>query len=69
MNRSKKIKELLRRSFKKAPYGSDLTEMDQRILSDASTNMKKALASNQLAKSISLWRITMKTVLSKKVKR
>ena len=65
MKRSDKIQELLRRTFKEVSYGSDLTEMDQRILCDASTNMTNALASNQLAKSISVWRIIMKSNVTK----
>jgi len=65
MNRSEKIKELLRKSFQDNPYGADMREMDQHILSDASINMMNALASNQPAKSISVWRIIMKSNVTK----
>ncbi len=65
MNRNEKTKELLRRSFRESPGGSDLTEIDRRILSDASTSMRKAVAANQRVKSISLWRTIMKSNVTK----
>ena len=65
MNRNEKTKELLRRSFRDSPGGPDLTEIDRRILSDASTSMRKAVAANQRVKSISLWRTIMKSNVTK----
>ncbi|MCP4259178.1 MAG: hypothetical protein GY774_16970 [Planctomycetes bacterium] len=65
MNRNEKTKELLRRSFRECSDGSDLTGIDQRILSDASTSMRKAVAANQRVKSISLWRTIMKSNITK----
>jgi len=60
MNRNENVKELLRRSFRESPGGSDLTEMDRRILSDASTIMKQAGAAHRQAYRIFAWRNIMK---------
>ena len=61
MNQAEKIKELLRKTFQEAPEVAGLTEMDKRILSDASTSMKQALAANQRIYPISKWKTIMRT--------
>ena len=65
MNRNEKVKELLRRTFREPPSGSEPAEMDRRILSDASTSMRKAVTANQRVKSISVWRTIMKSNVTK----
>ena len=65
MNQNEKIKELLRKSFQESPSRSDLTEIDQRILSNASTHMMNAVTANQRAKNISVWRVIMKSNITK----
>ena len=65
MNRKEEVKELLRRTFQERPGGSEPTEMDRRILSDASTSMRKAVTANQRVKSISVWRTIMKSNITK----
>jgi len=65
MNRNEKVKELLRRTFRESPDGPEPAEMDRRILSDASTRMRKAVAASQRVKSISVWRIIMKSNVTK----
>ena len=61
MNRAEKIKELLRKTFGEPADGSDLSRMDERILCDASTSMKQAVAANQRIYPISKWRKIMRT--------
>lgn len=65
MNRNDKVKELLRRTFQESPGGSEPAEMDRRILSEASTSMRKAVTANQRVKSISVWRTIMKSNITK----
>lgn len=65
MNRTERIKELLRRTFQEPPDGPGLTEMDERILGDASTTMKRAVAASQQIHRISKWRRIMKTRTAK----
>ncbi|MCP4611676.1 MAG: hypothetical protein GY845_23450 [Planctomycetes bacterium] len=65
MNRNEKVKELLRRTFQESPGGSEPAEMDRRILSEASTSMRKAVTANQRVKSISIWRTIMKSNVTK----
>jgi hypothetical protein len=60
MNRNEKVKELLRRTFRESPGGSDLAGMDRRILNDASTSMKQAGAAYLQAHRIFAWRTIMK---------
>ena len=61
MNRAEKIKEMLRKTFGEPADRSDLSRMDERILSDASTSMKQAVAANQRVYPISKWRKIMRT--------
>jgi tetratricopeptide (TPR) repeat protein len=61
MNREEKIKELLRRRYGQSRDGSGRTQMDERILTDASTNMKQALAANQSGQRVTVWRTIMRT--------
>ncbi len=61
MNRAEKIKELLRKTFGEPVDGSDLSRMDERILCDASTSMKQAVAANQRIYPVSKWRKIMRT--------
>jgi len=65
MNQAEKIKELLRRTFQEAHHGSEMTEMDERILSDASTTMRQAVAANQQVHRISVWSNIMKSRITK----
>ena len=65
MNQAEKIKEMLRRTFQEAHHGSEMTEMDERILSDASTTMKQAVAANQRVHPISVWSNIMKSRITK----
>ena len=65
MNRNEKVKELLRRTFREPPSGSEPDEMDRRILSDASTSMRKAVTAKQRVTSISVWRTIMKSKITK----
>ncbi|MHC4641098.1 MAG: hypothetical protein ACYS32_05590, partial [Planctomycetota bacterium] len=65
MNQDDKIKELLRRTFQGASDGSGLTEMDERILSDASTSMREAVGGNQRVRRIFIWRPIMKNRIIK----
>ncbi|TKJ37357.1 MAG: hypothetical protein CEE38_07590 [Planctomycetes bacterium B3_Pla] len=61
MNRIEKTKELLRRTFRGSAEGTDLVGMDERILSDAFTNMRKAVVDNRQVHRISIWRTIMKS--------
>lgn len=61
MNRQEKTKELLRRTFRASDEGTDLIGMDERILSEASTNMRKAVVDNRQAHGDSIWRTIMKS--------
>jgi hypothetical protein len=61
MNRAEKIKELLHKTFGEPADGSDLGRMDERILCDASTSMRQAVAANQRIYPISKWRKIMRT--------
>ncbi|MFC1603852.1 tetratricopeptide repeat protein [Planctomycetota bacterium] len=61
MNRAEKIKKLLYKTFREPADGSDLGRMDERILCDASTSMRQAVAANQRIYPISKWRKIMRT--------
>lgn len=61
MNRAEKITKLLYRTFQEPADGIDSTTMDERILSDASTSMRQAVAANQRIYPISKWRKIMRT--------
>jgi hypothetical protein len=61
MNRAEKIKELLYKTFHECPEATGSAAMDERILSDASTSMKQAIAANQQICPVSKWRIIMRT--------
>jgi len=61
MNRAEKIKELLYKTFHECPEETGSTAMDERILNDASTSMKQAMAANQQIYPISKWRNIMRT--------
>ncbi len=61
MNRAEKVKELLQKTYGEQTDDSDLSRMDDRILCDASTKMKQALAAHQRIYLISKWRKIMKT--------
>ncbi len=65
MNKDEKIKELLRRTFQGASDNSALTEMDERILSDASTRMREAVAGNQRVRRIFIWSTIMRNRIIK----
>lgn len=61
MNRAEKIKDLLRRTYERGSGDLDPDPMDERILSDASTSMKQAVAANEQINSNSKWRKIMRT--------
>jgi outer membrane lipoprotein-sorting protein len=65
MNRAEKIKKLLHRTFQESEEVSGPTAMDERILSDASTSMKRAVAANQRIYPVSKWRKIMRTRTAK----
>jgi hypothetical protein len=65
MNRAGKIKELLRKTFREPADESGFSRMDERILSDASTSMKQAVAANKRIYPVSIWRKIMKTKTAK----
>ena len=65
MNRAEKVKELLQKTYGKQADDSDLSRMDERILSDASTSMKQALAAKQRIYTLSKWRKIMRTKMVK----
>ncbi len=61
MNRAEKIKELLYKTFHEPVEETGSAAMDERILSDASTSMKQAVAANQRIYPVSKWRRIMRT--------
>ena len=61
MNRAEKIKKLLYKTFQGSEDANGPAAMDERILSDASTSMKQAMAANKRIYPISKWRKIMKT--------
>ena len=61
MNRAEKIKEVLYKTFHESADRTDSAAMDERILSDASTSMKQAVAANRRIYPISKWRKIMRT--------
>ena len=61
MNRAEKVKELLQKTYGEQADDSDLSRMDERILCDASTSMRQAVAANQRIYPISKWRKIMRT--------
>ncbi len=61
MNRAEKIKELLYKTFHESADRIGSAAMDERILNDASTSMKQAVAANQRIYPISKWRKIMRT--------
>ena len=65
MNRAERIKELLRRTFQQSAEPAAPAAMDERILSDASTSMREALATHQTAHRVSQWRRIMRTRAAK----
>lgn len=65
MNRAEKTKELLRKTFAEPPGESGPSPMDERVLSDASTNMKQAVAVNGRIRRTFLWRTIMKNSMTR----
>jgi len=65
MNRAERIKELLRRTFQQSAEPAAPAGMDERILSDASTSMREAVAAHQTVHRISHWRRIMRTRAAK----
>jgi outer membrane lipoprotein-sorting protein len=61
MNRAEKTKKLLHKTFQESEGITSSAAMDERILGDASTSMKKAVAANQRVYRASVWRIIMKS--------
>lgn len=60
MNRADRVKDLLRRTYTQEPGERAADPMDERILADASTTMKKAVAANKQVGRTFLWRTIMK---------
>jgi hypothetical protein len=60
MNRADKVKELLLRTYRQDSSSAD-DEMDERILGEASTTMKQALAVNERNRQAAMWRTIMKS--------
>jgi tetratricopeptide (TPR) repeat protein len=65
MNRAEKIKKLLCRTFQVSEETTGSAAMDERILSNASTSMKQAVAANQRISPVSKWRRIMRTRTAK----
>lgn len=65
MNRAERIKDLLRWTYGREPGEPDQTLMDERILADASTTMKQAVAAHQRICRTFLWRSIMKSNITK----
>ena len=65
MNRAEKIRYLLQRTYGGLPAGPEQDSMDERILADASTTMKRAVAANRGACRIFTWRRIMGTRTAK----
>jgi len=65
MSQAEKTKELLRAAFAEPTDDSDLSRMDERILCDASTSMKQAVAADQGVELASVWRRIMRTKRAK----
>jgi hypothetical protein len=61
MNQADKIKKLMYKTFQESEETTGSAAMDERILSDASTSMKQAVATNQRIYPISKWRRIMRT--------
>jgi hypothetical protein len=61
MNRSRTLKALLRKTYRHTDVQPGLVHMDARILGDASTSMKRAVAGQGRACRASLWRTLMRT--------
>jgi tetratricopeptide (TPR) repeat protein len=61
MSRAEETRDLLRMTFAEPTDDSDLSRMDKRILSDASTTMKQAVAANRRLEPASVWRRIMRT--------
>ena len=62
---TEKTKQMLHKTFGEPATGSGLSRMDKRILCDASTSMKQAVAASQRTYPISKWRTLMKTRTAK----
>jgi hypothetical protein len=60
MSRTEKVKDLLRRTYGRQTGESDQDPMDERILTDAFTTMKQAVAANRWNKRTFIWRTIMK---------
>jgi len=65
MKQTERIKKLLCRTFQEYDDAIGSAAMDERILSDASTSMKQAVAANQQIYPVSKWRKIMRTKTAK----
>lgn len=65
MNHTEKIKKLLCSTFREPADGIDSAAMDERILSDASTSMKQAVATNIKAYRKLFWRTIITSKITK----
>ena len=59
MNRSRIIKELLRKTYGPADAQPGLARMDERILGDASAIQRQAVIDNPRPSRTSMWRMIM----------
>jgi hypothetical protein len=65
MNRSGKIKDLIRAACRTGSGGSDWTQADERIVRDASAAMSQAHNDNQRATRIPVWRKIMESKVTR----
>ena len=65
MSQAERIKKLMRKVFREVSDKADAGPMDDRILSDASTTMKRAVTENQSCRRVVLWRTIMKSPYTK----
>ena len=65
MNRAVKIKKLIYKTFHESEETASSVAMDERILCDASTSMRQAVAANKRIYPVSIWRKIMKTRTAK----
>ena len=65
MNRAERINELLRKAFQQSAEQAGPAGMDERILSDASTSMREAVAAHRKAHRFFQWRRIMSTRAAK----
>ena len=61
MNQAERIKKLMRKVFREVSDTTGTSPMDDHILRDASTTMKRAVTENTSCRRVALWRTIMKS--------